>query len=239
MIAIDDILGDTKHRPFDYPTSRWAYYQEWNNALFLHWKVPFDALRKLVPQKLSLDTFDGVAYVSLVAFTMQKIRPRNLPAVKFVSDFDEVNIRTYIDNDNRKGVYFLNIEAGKQLSALIAKTISGLPYRTSKIRRTNTNYKSINILKSFYLDAEFEVKNPLTAKSTLANWLTERYCLYLDKGEDAFRYDVHHREWEIKEVDITRLNVHYKIGDINLTTKPDLIQYSDGVKVLAWGRTKI
>ena len=236
---IDDILGDTKHRTFDYPKNGWTYYQEWNNALFLHWKVPFDALRKLVPQKLNLDAYDGVVYVSLVAFTMQKIRPRNFPAVKFISDFDEINIRTYIDNDNKKGVYFLNIEAGKHLSALIAKTLSGLPYGKSDIQRTNENYKSTNIQKKFNLDTEFEVKKRLTEKSTLDNWLTERYCLYFDKAETIYRYDIHHKEWEIKNVDIKRLNVNYKIGDINLTNKPDFMHYSDGVKVLAWERKRV
>jgi uncharacterized protein YqjF (DUF2071 family) len=239
MKTIDDILGDTKHRPFDYPTNRWKYYQEWNKALFLHWKVPFDTLRKLVPQKLNVDTYDGVGYVSLVAFTMQKIRPRNLPAVKLISDFDEINIRTYIDNDNRKGVYFLNIEAGKYLSAVISKMLSGLPYEKAIIHRTNENYTSTNIRKNFNLDTEFEVKKPLTEKSSLDNWLTERYCLYVDKAETIYRYDIHHKEWEIKNVDIKRVNVNYKIGDINLTSKPDLIHYSDGVKVLAWERTRV
>ncbi|MBA3706181.1 MAG: DUF2071 domain-containing protein, partial [Bacteroidetes bacterium] len=221
------------------PTGNWKYYQEWNNALFLHWMVPFSALRKLVPQRLNLDIFDGAVYVSLVAFTMQKIRPRNLPAVKFISDFDEINIRTYVDNDNRKGVYFLNIEAGKKLSTLIAKTLSGLPYEKSNIQRTLKNYKSANVQKNFYLDTEFEVKNQLTKKTRLDNWLIERYCLYLDKAERICRYDIHHREWQIRNVDIKRLNVKYKIGDINLTNKPDLVHYSDGVKVIAWERIKV
>ncbi|WP_276373974.1 DUF2071 domain-containing protein [Chryseolinea sp. H1M3-3] len=239
MIAIDDILGDTKHRPFDYPKNDWKYYQEWNNALFFHWKVAYDTLRKLVPQKLNLDTYEGVTYVSLVAFTMQKIRPRNLQPIKFISDFDEINIRTYIDNDNRKGVYFLNIEAGKHLSTLIAKTLSGLPYEKSNIQRTSENYKSTNIQKSFNLDTEFEVKKRPTEKSTLDNWLTERYCLYFERAKTIYRYDIHHKEWEIKHVDIKRLNVNYKIGDLDFINKPDLIHYSDGVKVLAWQRARV
>jgi uncharacterized protein len=237
--VIDAILSDTKHRPFEYPTGNWTYYQEWNNALFLHWKVPFHSLRKLVPQQLNLDTFDGVVYVSLVAFTMQKVRPRNLPPIKFISDFDEINVRTYIDNDNKKGVYFLSIEAGNQLSAVLAKTLSGLPYKKSNIQRTDRNYKSNNIRKDFYLDTEFEVKEHRTEKTTLDKWLTERYCLYLDNDEIVYRYDIHHKEWEIKNIDIKKLNLNYRIDDINLTSKPDLTHYSDGVKVVAWPRTKI
>jgi uncharacterized protein YqjF (DUF2071 family) len=238
MITIEDILAETRHRPFDYPEGKWTYYQEWNNALFLHWKVPYDPLRKLLPRKLTLDSFDGDVYVSLVAFTMQKIRPRNLPAIKFISEFDEINIRTYVDNDNRKGVYFLNIEAGKMMSALVAKTLSGLPYEKSDINRTLENYRSTNVFKNFHLDTQFEA-NKITKKTALDNWLTERYCLYLDKAEKVYRYDIHHKEWEIRNVDIKRLDVNYKTGELSLTKKPDLIHYSDGVKVIAWKRTKV
>jgi uncharacterized protein YqjF (DUF2071 family) len=162
-----------------------------------------------------------------------------LPAIKFISDFDEINIRTYIDNDNRRGVYFLNIEAGKHLSAFIAKLLSGLPYEKSKIRRTNANYQSINPTKKFHLEAEFEVTNLLTEKNALDNWLTERYYLYLDKAGMLYRYDIHHKAWDVKNIEIKRLNVNYKIGEISLTSKPDLTHYSDGVKVIAWEKVMI
>ncbi len=239
MREIDQILLEINHRPFDFPTGKWTYYQEWNNALFLHWKVPFHIIRRLVPEKLNIDTFDGNAYVSLVAFTMQKIRPRNLPSIKFISDFDEINLRTYIDNDNKKGVYFLNIEAEKQLSALIARSLSGLPYEKSNIESTNKSYKSSHPLKGFYLDAEFEVKEQLSKKTELDNWLTERYCLYLDKGETVYRYDIHHKEWEIKNIELNQLNLNYSIGELNLTDIPNLTHYSHGVKVVAWKRKRI
>lgn len=239
MTEIENILSEVKHRTFDIPSESWAYYQEWNRALFLHWKVPYDSIRKLVPEQLNLDTFEGDVYVSLVAFTMQKIRPKNFPSIKFISDFDEINIRTYIENDNKKGVYFLNIEAEKQLSALIAKTLSGLPYEKSNIKRTDSNYNSSNIQKNFFLNADFEVKEKRVKKTELDYWLTERYCLYLDKEEKIYRYDIHHKEWEIKNVELKGLNLHYKIGEINLTNKPNLIHYSEGIKVIAWKKTEI
>ncbi|WP_343702902.1 DUF2071 domain-containing protein [Chitinophaga sp.] len=239
MKDIDSILSDTEHRPFDFPVGKWTYYQEWNNALFLHWKVPFDALRKLVPGELNLDTFEGNVYVSLVAFTMQKIRPRSLPAIKFISEFAGINVRTYINNDNKKGVYFLSIEAEKQLSAFVARVLSGLPYEKSKIQRGSNKYRSINAKRNFHLDAEFEVKEQATKKKELDNWLTERYCLYLEKNSIIYRYDIHHREWGIKKVDMQRLDLGYRIGDISLTNSPDLMHYSEGVEVVAWKSKKI
>lgn len=239
MTDISNILSDTAHRPYDLPIGQWRYYQEWNDALFLHWMVPSEILRKCVPEQLNIDSYDGQCYVSLVAFTMQRIRPKFLPAVKFISDFHEINLRTYIDNGNKKGVYFLNIEAEKRVSAFVARYLSGLPYEKSVIKRTDKTYKSKNEIKNFDLDAEFEVKDRLVRKSELDSWLTERYCLYVDLNEKIVRYDIHHREWELKNVAIKNLQLGYKIGNYDLSDKrPDLAHYSNGVKVLAWGGLK-
>ena len=240
MKIIEEILKEVTHRPFEIPKGNWTYYQEWNRALFLHWAVPFEQLRKCVPKNLNLDTFDGNCYVSLVAFTMEKIRPKFLPSVGCISNFDEINIRTYIDNDGKKGVYFLNIEAGKKISAFIAKTISGLPYEKSKISRTEKLYDSKNLKKGFQLNTEFEIKGKITEKTQLDKWLTERYCLYLDQDKEVFRYDIHHKEWKIKKLNIKSLTVNYKIGEINLNERqPNLTHYSEGIKVIAWKRQKI
>lgn len=240
MTDIDNLLSEINHRPFDLPGGQWKYYQEWNNALFFHWIIPLEILRKCVPDNYEIDSFDGNCYISLVAFSMEKIRPKFLPSVSFLSNFDEINLRTYIEKDSKKGVYFLNIEAGKLISTFIAKALSGLPYEKSTMHRTNKTYNSKNILKGFYLDTEFEIKNEILHKTELDKWLTERYCLYLDKDNASYRYDIHHIEWKLKNVDIKKINLSYKIGDMNLSDKqPNLTHYSDGVKVVAWKRQKV
>lgn len=240
MSIIEEILNDKTHRPFEIPKGKWLYYQEWNRALFLHWIVPFELLRKCVPSNLNIDTFDGNAYISLVAFTMEKIRPKFLPSIDYISNFDEINVRTYIDNDNKKGVYFLNIEAGKSISAFVAKLISGLPYEKAKISRTDELYISENKNKHFSLNAEFEIKQNLPDKTELDKWLTERYCLYLDQENKLYRYDIHHKEWALKNANVKSLNVNYNIGEINLNdNQPNLTHYSEGIKVIAWKRQKI
>src|SRR5688572_28814254 len=110
MTIINNILHNTIHRPFELPIGEWKYYQEWKDAIFLHWKIPFETLRPHVPQDLHLDNYAGSYYISLVAFTMKKVRPRRLPALRIISAFHEINLRTYVSNNNRKGVYFINIE---------------------------------------------------------------------------------------------------------------------------------
>lgn len=240
MATIREILHDTKHRPFDFPSGKWTYYQEWNQVLFLHWKVPLHVLQPFVPDRLNIDTFDGDAYVSLVPFTMQKIRPRGIFALEFLSDFHEINLRTYVNHNNRQGVYFLNIEAQKALSVFVAKTLSGLLYEKSIIKRNRGVYFAKNATKNLFLDTEYEIDQPLLQKTALDRWLTERYCLYLNQEDAIYRYDIHHKEWEISNVKINRLMLNYPLGEANLSDQnPDYMHYSKGVQVVAWNKVRL
>lgn len=239
-MTVDELLSNTAHRPWELPGGKWQYYQEWNNVLFLHWEVPYEDLRMLVPSQLEIDSFEGRYYGSLVAFTMQKIRPHNLPAVKFISDFHEINIRTYIRNGGKQGVYFLNIEAGKRLSAFVARTLSGLPYEKSMIRRTQTEHRSFNAHKRLKINTSFHVKSVFESKTSLDKWLTERYCLYLEDAGSVFRYEIHHNEWEVRNVEFENLEIDYCIGKIQLSAgNLELAHYSKGVQVVSWKKEKI
>ncbi|WP_207533235.1 YqjF family protein [Desertivirga arenae] len=242
MSFITDTLTSIAHRPWALPKGRWSYYQEWNNALFLHYVVPVEILRSLVPGMLELDTYQGQAWVSVVAFKMENIRPRRFPALSFLSNFWEINVRTYVIKGNKRGVYFLNIEAEKLLSAFISRNLSGLPYEKSNISVSTSSSSNLfiasNIAKDFKLKADFEVQEKIIAKSNLDNWLTERYCLYLPRENKLFRYEIHHEEWEIAKVLLKRLDINYKIEKLEISSTPDLVHYSKGVRVLAWQRSE-
>jgi uncharacterized protein len=243
MKKIDELLSASSHRPWELPIGPWRYYQEWNNALFLHWNVPASELIKVIPKGLPLDTFNGEGWISLVAFTMERIRPRYLPSISAISDFHEVNVRTYVNKDNKSGVYFLSIEAGKHISCFVAKLLSGLAYTKSRIyfqTKSNTrNYLSENINSDSQLDVHFTIGARVPYKSDLHTWLTERYCLYLAQGQKVFRYQTHHKPWALNDVNISNLNTQYKIGNISLHRKPDLAHFSPGVKVVAWRREPV
>jgi uncharacterized protein len=235
-----ELLAAVSHRPYPLPEGAWRYYQEWNQALFVHWAVPAIVLEKHLPPALPLDTFEGYAYISLVAFTMQKIRPRYLPAFAPVSDFHEINLRTYIEKDSRKGVYFFSIEAGRRLSAFIARQLSGLPYEPSDIRRFAGTYDSTNAASHTNLAVEFETGGILLDKTALDIWLTERYCLYHAHKQGLYRYDIHHQEWPLRKVSLQNLNLNYQVGEVDLSALPPArVHYSSGIQVLAWPRQNI
>ena len=54
-------------------------HQNWHHLLFLHWEVPVSELQRMLPPELTVDTFDGKAYVGLVPFTMTGVRPVMTP----------------------------------------------------------------------------------------------------------------------------------------------------------------
>jgi uncharacterized protein YqjF (DUF2071 family) len=242
MAYLKMLTNTIKHRPWPLPAGNWTYYQEWNNALFLHWKIPVDLLRPFVPSRLEPDETEGSAWVSLVAFTMEKIRPRLLPAVPAISNFHELNLRTYVSHNGKKGVYFLSIEAQKTISAFVARSFSGLPYRKADMNRMFTaaghQYNSYNKESDFRLNTTFTTGEALTDRQNLDTWLTERYCLYTETKKELFRFDIHHETWPLLEVSLTKLEVQYRIGSFDLSVRPpDLVHYSTGVRVLAWNKT--
>lgn len=237
-MTIKEILNKTEHRPWEIPNENWQFYQEWNDAIFLHWEVDYDELRKFVPEALEIDLFDGKPWVSLVAFSMEKVRPKNLPHFAPVSNFEEVNIRTYVKSGNKAGVYFLSIEGGKKLSCKVAKVISGLPYRHSKMNRTRNQYQSFNKEFKDRFEIEFKLGGQITQKTELDKWLTERYLLSQDIDGSINEFEVHHVEWPIKEIEIVSLEVSYPRFHNLLKNGPKKMHYSEGVQVVSWGKQK-
>ena len=230
-----NLLKIKSHRPWKIPNKEWRFYQEWNNAVFLHWEVDYELLKTLVPKKLEIDLFKGKAWVSIVAFTMEKIRVKNLPQFPPISNFDEINIRTYVKYKERYGVYFLNIEAGNLVSAKVSKFISNLPYKYSKMSRDNFSFYSSNKQKDEF-KINYQIKENQYKKEEIDFWLTERYALFQEYKSTINEFEIHHIEWPIKEVEIKELNLNYpKFKDL-INKNPDIQHYSKGVQVLAWNK---
>ena len=56
--------------------------QDWRDAAFLHWPVDPADVQRLLPDGLTVDTFDGSGWVGLIAFDMVGIRFANHPDFK-------------------------------------------------------------------------------------------------------------------------------------------------------------
>ncbi|MFM8288070.1 MAG: YqjF family protein [Planctomycetaceae bacterium] len=111
------------------PAGRLAGYQCWNQLLFLHWRVPAALVAPLLPAELTLDTWEGDAWVGLIPFSMAGVRPWWAPPVPGISNFLETNVRTYVHRQGRDpGVWFFSLEAANSLAVRLARWGWHLPY---------------------------------------------------------------------------------------------------------------
>ncbi len=100
-------------------TTGWIIAQSWKNVFFIHYKIDPKLVEHLVPFKL--DLYDGQAVISVVPFLMDGIRFPFMPLIPKVSRLWELNIRTYVEVNGKKGVYFFTLETDSRMGELVAK----------------------------------------------------------------------------------------------------------------------
>jgi uncharacterized protein len=115
--GVDDRLS-MRERPAKAP----IMYQSWGKLLFMHWQMSAEALRRLIPSRLSIDTFDGKAWAGLTPFTIWDARPILMPPLPWLSDFHELNVRTYVHLDGVPGVWFFSLDANSMAAVIGART---------------------------------------------------------------------------------------------------------------------
>jgi uncharacterized protein YqjF (DUF2071 family) len=233
------ILTHTTNRVYPLPERDWKYYQEWHNTLFYHWKVTPALLKEYIPSGLRLDTIDNMAWISIVAFEVKKMRLRNFPAIPYISNFHEVNLRTYVIKDGIPGIYMFSITTNKLIEIIISRLFVGIPYQQMQIKR---NFYSIawgSLEDDCFLRARFSYSNALVTKTMTDIWLSERHCLYETRNNNLYRYDIHHREWKLKKLTSTLDSVEGRAGGFKLNAHPDKMHYCRKLNVLLWGRKKV
>src|SRR5205085_1965911 len=92
------------------------------------------AIQRLLPAGLTVDTFPDAqgeekAWIGLVPFRMEGVRPRFLPPLPGLSAFPETNVRTYVHNEGKAaGVWFFSLDADQSIACWAARRFFGLPY---------------------------------------------------------------------------------------------------------------
>jgi hypothetical protein len=172
-------------------------YQQWRDLLFLHWEYPAAAIQATLPEGLFVDTFGGKAYLGIVPFFMRNIRPRFLPAVPGISNFMELNLRTYVyDRSGVPGVWFYSLDANQWLAVNIARRFFHLPYQHARMKSSRTTegrirYESLRTGERangaacvFGYAPGLDLPQP--SPDSLEFFLVERYRLY-SRAPDGLR----------------------------------------------------
>ena len=234
-----------------------AMKQTWRDLLFLHWRVDPDILKPTLPGGLHLDTFENEAWIGVVPFFMDNIRPSFLPPLPGLSWFLETNLRTYVyDDHGNSGVWFYSLDANQRIAVTLGKALFRLPYRYEKM---NANYRSsrpdsANVtsggVAESWIDYQYggnhflyrkEMQDALhiAVPGTLEFFLFERYLLFAE-GKPGIRIgQVYHTPYQLCEAkcDIIKTDLFAKVSIEVPQETPDVMHFSPGVDVDVFGLT--
>ena len=192
------------------------FLADWMRVLMIHFEVDADVLQHHAPYQLDLR--DGRAFVSLVAFTMEHMRPRiggKLGAwlCRPIATHDFLNVRTYVQHNGEPGIHFLAEWLSSWLAVKLGPATFGLPYRHGNIdyhhqlaggklrgqvmdRRTATK---------FQYRADLKIGAPNFApceNGSIDEWLMERYTAFNCVGGRQKFFRIWHPPWPQCEVEV-------------------------------------
>lgn len=198
------------------PLGRPAMYQTWKELLFLHWDFPAEQIQATLPRGLHVDTFDGRAWLGVVPFWMRGIRPWWFPSVPGVSNFLELNLRTYVHDDRGTcGVWFYSLDANQSLAVWSARTFFDLNYQHARMKSSRDDATGWVDFHSHRLGTPPEMVNhfryrptstPRTAEpGSFEFFLIERYVLFAKSSNGNLSTGtVVHAPYQISDVELAQ-----------------------------------
>jgi uncharacterized protein YqjF (DUF2071 family) len=174
---------------------------------FLHWEYAPEAIQSRLPAGLTVDTFEGKAYLGVVGFRMNAVRPLGLPALPWLSYFNELNVRTYVrDASGEPGVWFFSLDCDRAPAVVIARAGFGLPYEHAAMSFGPALAQSCRRqgARETAHYAWSAVSAPqIATPGSLEFHLSERYSFFSVRGGRLVRGQVHHSPYELSSADTT------------------------------------
>jgi uncharacterized protein YqjF (DUF2071 family) len=194
--------------------------QRWESLLFLHWEADPEMIQATLPPGLSVDTFRERAYVGIVPFFMRHIRPVGCPALPWISYFQELNVRTYVYDENGiPGIWFYSLDCNQPLAVWLAQAWFHLPYIHAIMAATRSDWVAYHshrmgtdMTASYqYRGQGQEVEAEL---ASLEFFLLERYYLYAYQAshQKLIRGQVSHLPYRYCQAEVQQyslLPAHY------------------------------
>lgn len=219
------------------------FYARWDRALFIHYVADPAVLQRIIP--FQLDLCDGRAFVSIVAFTLSRMRPRIGGKLgewlfKPIGTHEFLNVRTYVRHRGEPGIYFLAEWLSNPLSVLLGPRSFGLPYRFGRIGYDHAEQgEAVRgivrargghlIYKGNICGHEFQT----CEAGSLTEFLLERYTAFTQHRERSRFFCVWHSPWpQVRaEIDVTEGTLIASTGDWWETAEYIGANYSTGAEV--------
>lgn len=169
------MLAFLKNHPFAVE----AYFE---SSTVLTFAVPKEEIENLIPECLTLDTFeDKWAFIAVAMVQTKNLRPKGFP--KFMgNDFFLIGYRIFVRYTNNagknlRGLYILKSETDKKQMELLGNIFTHYNYTTTDIKETiKDNYTEIKSIKSDFriLIENTDEEIALPKDSPFADWKEAR-----------------------------------------------------------------
>ena len=211
--------------------------QTWDDLLFVHYRVPVERLRSLVPDGLEVQEHSGSGWLGVTPFVVTGLRARGLLPLPFASSFRELNVRTYVTRDEKPGIWFFSLDASSRLAVEAARRLYRLPYFEADIslrRRGEQILYDCSRDDGKAFSAAYRPNGAVfgAQPGSLEHFLTERYCLYAEHGEALYRADIHHRPWPLQPAE-TQVDLN-TMPPVKVSEGDPLVHYSSRQDVVIW-----
>lgn len=182
--------------------------QKWRNLSFLHTPCDPEVVQAQLPEGLTVDTFDGQAWIGLVPFEVHDARLPFLPTLPGLSSFPETNLRTYVHRDGKKpGIWFFSLDAGQWLVSKAARLALALPYFPAQMQvcqqGSRIAYKSHRERAESFITVQPKLQKLESTQGSLTYFLIERYLLYSERNGKLITAAVSHDPYPLVHAELT------------------------------------
>ncbi|MDF1825797.1 MAG: DUF2071 domain-containing protein [Verrucomicrobiales bacterium] len=181
---------------------------DWVDFVFIHFEVDRDLLQQVVP--FPVDTYEGKAFVSLVAFTMKRMRPAfggkaTGWILRPIASHQFLNLRTYVNLGGQTGIFFMEEWLNEKFAVILGPKTFGLPYHYASVDYLHDEERcACRVLAN-----EGEIcfsgrKNKAlgtVCPGSRDDFLLERYTAFTAAGRKPHYFRVWHPSWKIGAVD--------------------------------------
>lgn len=189
---------------------RTVLHQRWEELAYFHWRYPVDLVQRLLPPHVTVDAFDGDAWVGLIPFEMRDVRVGAGPVVPYLGRFIEINVRTYVlDALGRRGVWFFSLDVPRSIPVAVARTLFSLPYCWAAAEHDVEHERHVYRMRRRWpcvgaptATIAFSVGEEIADRDRtgLDDFLTARWALITTRRGRTRYGPVHHPSWRLHRV---------------------------------------